>query len=238
MRIPLLLRRALFNVLYRGVAMRRPADQFIGKGPYMLRWWLFGTSKTRDEHGNLQPRRPFGRSFYLHCFLRSDDDRAKHDHPWPYTTMLLFGGYDEHRDEDATYLLDPCFFDWRGAQSIKVVDTRKHYDGPVNVIRHYPEGSVIRAKATDAHRVALRPQCFGTGWAQSACGRNYPHQMTSLPWMTDEQSYRCYQMWRNEEPAWTLFIGGKWERKWGFHCEHGWKHWRDFDHDNGCGEST
>lgn len=238
MRIAKPIRRAIFYVLYKRVARRRPADQFIGQGPYMLRWWLFGTSKTLDNHGNPQPRRPFGYSFYLHCFLRSDDDRALHDHPWNFVSLLLFGGYKEHRDEGSEYLnrVDYSGWDWRGANNIQVVDQRKHYDDPVRVIREYLEGSVIRSRAADLHRVELRKQCFGSGPSQSAFGY-LPNRMTSLPWMTDKQSYSVYKMWQQEEPAWSLFVAGKWRRPWGFQCEQGWKHWRDFDADGGCGET-
>ena len=238
MRVPFLIRRAVFNVLYRGVAMRRPADQFIGKGPYMLRWWLFGTSRTPDEHGNPKPRRPFGYSVYLHCFLRSDDDRAHPDHPWNWFSLLLFQGYSEHRKEDVSEYAEGNF---RGANNIRVVDDRKHRDGPMTVVRDYLEGSIIRGRAEDAHRVVLHRQSYGYdgyGFAQTACGRPHSSKMTDLPWMSDVQASTVYQMWFKEQPVWSLFIAGKWRRRWGFHCEHGWKHWRDFDHDNGCGEPT
>jgi hypothetical protein len=33
---------------------------------------------------------------YLHHILRSDDDRALHDHPWPFLSFILRGGYWEH----------------------------------------------------------------------------------------------------------------------------------------------
>jgi hypothetical protein len=33
---------------------------------------------------------------YLHHFLRSDDERALHDHPWPWASLLLRGRYIEH----------------------------------------------------------------------------------------------------------------------------------------------
>lgn len=43
--------------------------------------------------------------------------------------------------------------------------------------------------------------------------------------------------------CWTLFLTGPVLRSWGFHCPHGWRHWRDFvdqrDHGSvgrGCGE--
>lgn len=63
---------------------RRPADFVIGGSdrPYLLRWWLI-------------PRNPFC-NVYLHCFLRSDDDRALHDHPWANLSILLRGQYAEH----------------------------------------------------------------------------------------------------------------------------------------------
>lgn len=96
MRLPGFLTRALLRLVLRVTALRRSPDQIIGEGSaYMLRWWLFGASRKPDRFGNKQPRRPFGYSFYVHCFLRSDDDRALHDHPWNYASLILFGTYDE-----------------------------------------------------------------------------------------------------------------------------------------------
>lgn len=54
-----------------------------GKVPYLRRWFL--KPKVEGE-GNI----------YLHNFLRSDFDRALHDHPWPSTSILLDGSYIEH----------------------------------------------------------------------------------------------------------------------------------------------
>lgn len=54
----------------------RPAD------PMMLRWHILKVWKL--------PR------VYLHKFLRSDDDRAPHDHPWWFISILLRGTYVEH----------------------------------------------------------------------------------------------------------------------------------------------
>jgi hypothetical protein len=63
---------------------RRPPDFIIGKpnDPYLLRWYLI-------------PRNRF-LNVYLHCFMRSDDDRALHDHPWANLSILLRGRYVEH----------------------------------------------------------------------------------------------------------------------------------------------
>jgi hypothetical protein len=53
--------------------------------PYMFRWHLI-------------PRNPLF-NIYLHQFMRSDDDRALHDHPWSNIGILLEGTYTEHRIE-------------------------------------------------------------------------------------------------------------------------------------------
>lgn len=50
--------------------------------PYLLRWFVI-------------PRNSFV-NCYLHKFLRSDDDRALHDHPWPFLSWVLRGEYIEH----------------------------------------------------------------------------------------------------------------------------------------------
>lgn len=36
---------------------------------------------------------------YLHHFLRSDYDRALHDHPWSFVSIILRGGYWEAHDQ-------------------------------------------------------------------------------------------------------------------------------------------
>jgi quercetin dioxygenase-like cupin family protein len=64
--------------------MARPRDYTIGDD-YMHRWWVI----PRNESANV----------YLHHILKSDDDRAMHDHPWPNTSLLLFGSYIEHTPE-------------------------------------------------------------------------------------------------------------------------------------------
>ena len=64
--------------------MLRAPDFVIGEAaaPYLRRWWII----PRNEGCNV----------YLHEILRSDEDRALHDHPWPNTSMLLDGRYVEH----------------------------------------------------------------------------------------------------------------------------------------------
>jgi hypothetical protein len=49
--------------------------------PYLERYYLF-----------LKDRKRFPFNVFLHKFLKSDPDDV-HDHPWPYATIILKGGY-------------------------------------------------------------------------------------------------------------------------------------------------
>lgn len=40
-----------------------------------------------------------GERLYLHRFMRSDEDRELHNHPWPGRSLILVGGYLEERRE-------------------------------------------------------------------------------------------------------------------------------------------
>lgn len=51
--------------------------------PYLERYYLF-----------LKDRKRFPFNVFLHKFLKSDPDDV-HDHPWPYATLILKGGYYE-----------------------------------------------------------------------------------------------------------------------------------------------
>ena len=61
----------------KGVMSRDP--DFIVGDNQLRRWWII----PRNEWGNV----------YLHEVLKSDDDRALHDHPWANTSIILFGEY-------------------------------------------------------------------------------------------------------------------------------------------------
>lgn len=52
--------------------------------PYLIRWAI---------------NTPLG-GIKLHHILRSDEDRDLHDHPWSFLSIILWGGYWEHRDMD------------------------------------------------------------------------------------------------------------------------------------------
>ncbi len=85
------------------LASRRPPDFVIGgfERPYLRRWWLTpwsGLYRDIPDERKTSWQRFVGRlpGIYLHEFLRSDDDRALHDHPWANLSILLRGCYIEH----------------------------------------------------------------------------------------------------------------------------------------------
>jgi hypothetical protein len=63
--------------------MREP-DFIIGglDDPYLLRWYIIPRNRVMN--------------IYLHQFLKSDEDRALHDHPWINVSLILWGQYLEH----------------------------------------------------------------------------------------------------------------------------------------------
>ena len=139
------------------LALRKP-DFAIGNqaDPYLKRWYIF------------PPKAKYGLNVYLHQILKSDDDRALHDHPWWNISIVLKGGYVEH--------LPGGVSKWRGP------------------------GSIIFRKATAAHRLQLSE-------------RNV---------INDAGAYSKII------PCWSIFITGKWQRVWGFHCPQGFIGWRPF----------
>lgn len=69
---------------------KRPPDFIIGsvEDPYLYRWYIIPKNKWFN--------------IYLHRFMRSDDDRALHDHPWWSLGMILSPGgvYVEHMPDE------------------------------------------------------------------------------------------------------------------------------------------
>lgn len=60
--------------------------------PYLTRWFLVRFAWL---------------GVFLHYFHRSDEDRALHDHPWSFITIILWRGYLEHTPKG-------CFRRWPG----------------------------------------------------------------------------------------------------------------------------
>lgn len=110
--------------------MREP-DFVIGdpKQPYMLRWWVI-------------PRNRFF-NVYLHKFLKSDDDRALHDHPWLFNaSLILKGEYLEHKLDGKVKWRRPRRFYFRWGKAPHRVELLLPDDTPVGAEAIWPEEPV------------------------------------------------------------------------------------------------
>lgn len=94
----------------------------INNEPYLERYYLF-----------LKERERFPFNVFLHKFLKGDPDDV-HDHPWPYATLILKGGY---------YEWIPEF----NSTGIKIGEVR-HWRGP---------GHFRTCSASSYHRIELDP---------------------------------------------------------------------------------
>jgi len=107
--------KALLNFLERmgrkRIVMDRQSDE-----PYLERYYLF--LKDRD-------RFPF--NVFLHKFLKGDPDDV-HDHPWPYATLILKGGYYEwlpQFDSKGNKIAEMCV--WRGPGSFRICSANSYH---------------------------------------------------------------------------------------------------------------
>lgn len=74
--------RGWFRTLLSGAPHQVIGSNTDGSGePYLRRWYLIPRNRVVNV--------------YLHQFLRSDEDRALHNHPWWFISLILHGGYYE-----------------------------------------------------------------------------------------------------------------------------------------------
>jgi hypothetical protein len=64
------------------------------RDPYLIRWYLLRSKFI---------------AVFLHKFVRSDEDRALHDHPWNFLVIPLWRGYVEHSSE--VEIIPTCYGD-------------------------------------------------------------------------------------------------------------------------------
>lgn len=100
--------------------------------PYMLRWYLI----PRNRWINV----------YLHKFVRDDDDRALHDHPWWFVSLMLWGSYRE--------FVEPFWARFKAVGCFVIDDQRTWVD------RRAP--SIAFRQANHRHRVELFKRPDGT----------------------------------------------------------------------------
>ncbi len=71
----------MFLKLLEKLGRKRIVMDRVNDEPYLERYYLF-----------LKDRKRFPFNIFLHKFLKSDPDDL-HDHPWPYATFIIKGGY-------------------------------------------------------------------------------------------------------------------------------------------------
>ncbi len=109
------------NLLERMGRKRIVMDR-VNDEPYLERYYLF-----------LKDRKKFPFNVFLHKFLKGDPDDV-HDHPWPYATLILKGGYWEWTPQ----------FNSLGEKISEI----RHWRGP---------GHFRISSANSFHRIELEP---------------------------------------------------------------------------------
>lgn len=100
--------------------------------PYMDRFWLFRREPV--EHDVTEGER-YVYAARVHHIRSSDEGRVFHDHPWPFITIILRGGYFELTPVDSFSL-----------------DFQK---------RWHPAGSILFRRAEDWHRLLIDTERAG-----------------------------------------------------------------------------
>ena len=117
----------MIKKIFQKLGRHRVIRDRLDDEPYLERYYVF--LKDRDWF-------PF--NIFVHKFLKSDPDHL-HDHPWPYFTLILKGGYYEwvpYYDKDNKKMTEIC--KWRGPGHFRI------------------------CKATSYHRIDLNPAV--TAW--------------------------------------------------------------------------
>jgi hypothetical protein len=197
--------------------------------PYLIRWAI---------------NTPFG-GVKLHHILRSDEDRDCHDHPWSFLSIVLRGGYWEHRpkieqgwcwtltetDDTRTIagLVDPgkgCDLCTQG--KYRYVD--KHgvpFHTMAGGFGASWSGPFKRVKCSVTVRETVRTW-YGPGsilWRPrpSVHRLELPTKRVPNPAFDPDEKYKM-QLAVLEEPvsAWSLVFTGPKRGTWGFHTMCGW----------------
>jgi len=105
----------LLNFLER-IGRKRVIMDRESNEPYLERYYVF-----------LKERKRFPFNIFIHKFLKSDPDDV-HDHPWPYATVILKGGYYEWIPQfDAQGRKISEMSVWRGPGSFRTCSANSYH---------------------------------------------------------------------------------------------------------------
>jgi hypothetical protein len=112
----------------------------------------------------------------LHHIKRGDEGRDFHDHPFSFLSLILWGGYTEHR---------PC-----KTEGIEVKFCQACVSNPRYSERYGP-GSIVRRRAQDFHRLELTNGPAWTFVITSSYFREWGF-LTSKGWQNHKDYHRSY----------------------------------------------
>lgn len=104
-------------------------------------------------------------SIRVHHFYRSDDERAFHDHPWWFVTLVVKGGYTDVSG-DTISLCSRCFPNEPPDQNCYICHGERHY---IERLDHLRLGSIRFRRAKHQHTVRTDP---GGAWTVLVTGPN------------------------------------------------------------------
>jgi hypothetical protein len=106
----------MFLKLLEKLGRKRIIMDRVDNEPYLERYYLF-----------LKDRKIFPFNVFLHKFLKGDPDDV-HDHPWPYATLILRGGYYEWVPEfDALGKKVRELRHWRGPGHFRICSPNSYH---------------------------------------------------------------------------------------------------------------
>lgn len=161
---------------------------------YLHRWYVIRTAPL---------------AVFIHKFIRSDEDRALHDHPWNFLVIPIWRGYWEHREESC----GEC--DGYGVYGLFSTHVCQVCHGAMKVTHRRRVLPILGARfrrGTYKHRVELLP-CPLAGDPRYSKSSYCPNDCNVDTW---------------ELPSWSIFIRFREFRDWGFHMPEGWIQWNKF----------
>lgn len=231
----------LFKVLNR-LFKHRVITDCITRDPYLYRWFLFRTKRI---------------GIFLHCFVRSDYERALHDHPWNFLVIPIWRGYIEHQERRVKHhshqwnadgeRCERCGAkDWMDSASCVTYEANKARVLPILGTRmrfaewkHRVELLKAKPTMTVAQWVTLmqeREYCESTINAYEDPNKVRVIEATArireIDHETRNEPYVMDDFGKvtvKELPSWSLFIRLRERRTWGFWLPEGFKKWNVFE---------
>jgi hypothetical protein len=137
---------------------------------YLHRWFIYQGTRI---------------GIYIHKFVRSDEDRALHDHPWNFLVIPLWRGYIEHNEQwddgDGTRH-GPAIKYINKTRVLPILGTRyrkAEYRHRVELLNKDLSASSLAA--TMAGLFNVKPECEQPAWSGSGASGRTTYSSTGTP---------------------------------------------------------